>query len=86
MCGLSWLFCSQYMSHNVTECIVMWTLPGAVWVVTMATSVKLLACYLCSFQLEEKTKSQKGEKQVEMCVVLAVQIILFSSWICACLG
>lgn len=64
----------------------MWTLPGTAWVVTMATSVKLLALYLCTFQLEDNTKSQKGGKQVATCVFLAAKIILFSSWICACLG
>lgn len=63
----------------------MWTSPGTAWVVTMATSAKLLALYLCTFQLEDNTESQKGGKQVATCVFLAAKIILFSSWICACL-
>lgn len=41
-------------------CIIMWISPGTVWVVMMATSVKILACYLCSFQFEDNMDSQKG--------------------------
>ncbi|KQK79885.1 hypothetical protein AAES_99821 [Amazona aestiva] len=58
-CNFEGIVSSAKMSRNVTVCIIMWTSPGNVWVVIMATSVKILACYPCSFQLEDNTESQK---------------------------
>lgn len=72
----------------MTVCIIIWASPGTVWVVMMATSMKILACYPCAFQLEDKMEKVRKKDYVRnaSCNILAVEIILFFSWISACLG